>query len=192
MHRGRSYAYEGVDNLARRLLIAEARSFPPKIALRRLAIIVAIQDATDLPARTLRTGWVFQHRHEARTRRFYRKRRQRLQHCVAITPRRVGAFHGAQLAEQQARATLDIEAVERLYDRSAPFPVIRGARQQSRSRQPTVCCFAVASRNRRPRHQRVNRHSHNRQTTCWRIGPGLRRRWFRRRTGRFFQTAIPA
>jgi hypothetical protein len=28
------------------------------------------------------------------------KRRQRFQHCVAITPRRVGAFHGAQLAEQ--------------------------------------------------------------------------------------------
>ena len=71
-----------------------------KIALRRLAIIDAIQDATDLVARALRTGWVFQHRREARTRQSGRKRRQRFQHCVAITPRRVGAFHGAQLAEQ--------------------------------------------------------------------------------------------
>ena len=90
--------------------------------------MVAIQDATDFVARALRTGCVFQHRREARTRQSGRKRRERFQHCVAITSRRVRAFYGAQLAEQQARATLDIEALERLYDRSAPFPVIRSAR----------------------------------------------------------------
>ena len=65
-----------------------------------LAIIDAIQDATDLVARALRTGRIFQHLREARTRQSGRKRRQGFQHCIAITPRRVGAFHGAQLAEQ--------------------------------------------------------------------------------------------
>src|ERR1700689_2901383 len=75
-------------------------SFPPKVALRRLAIMVAIQDATDFVARALRTGCVFQHRREARTRQSGRKRRERFQHRVAITSRRVRAFYGAQLAEQ--------------------------------------------------------------------------------------------